>query len=185
MKAAMAKRALGVHALRTKPAYDVELEWFFNRAEGSMGLQSTFGETLGVRCPGASAPSPEENVAAAHAYRIIRGWLRAIDDSDAGVLQAAYEVRPWPMDLYDEFGRLTGIVVRLACDPSTWPADRRTQQAVEVARAEALAIECVEWRGQSLGPIAPLRRKAETRFAEAHHAYAAVRGNGPCAVRVS
>ena len=150
-----------------------------------MGLQSTFGETLGVRSPGASAPSPEENLGAAHAYRTIRGWLRAIDDSDAGVLQAAYEVRPWPMDLYDDLGRLTGIVVRLACDPTTWPADRRAQQAVEMARAEALADECLQWRGQSDGPIIPLRRRAEKRFVQAHHAYAAVRGDGPCVVRAS
>jgi hypothetical protein len=101
------------------------------------------------------------------------------------VLQVAYEVRPWPVDLYDELGRLTGIVVRLACDSGSWPAERRAQQAAEMARAEALAIECVEWRGQSLGPIAPLRQRAEKRFARAHHAYAHARGEAPCAVRVA
>lgn len=185
MKATRDGRAPAIHTLRTRPRYAVELEWFFNRAEGDMGMRSTFELSLGVRRPGMEAPSPEETVGRAHAYRTIRGWLRAIDDRDAGVLQAAYEARPWPVDLYDDLGRLTGIVVRLACDAGHWPADRRAQQAVEMARAEVLAADCIQWRGMSTSPLLPLRREAERRFTRAHHAYARVRGEAPCAVRVS
>jgi hypothetical protein len=179
------KPSPGVHALRTKPAFDMELEWFFNRAECDMGLRSTFEATLGARCPRPGAPTPEETVEAARAYRTIRRWLLAIDDRDAGVLQAAYEVRPWPLHLYDELGRLTGVVVRLACALGTWPEDRRAQQAMEMARAEVLAAECFQCRGTSFSPIVRLRREAEKRFARASHAYAVVRGKGPCAVRAS
>jgi len=182
-KAPAGSRAPAVHMLRTKPAFDIELEWFFNRAECDMGLRSTFEATLGPRCPRQGAPSPEETVEAAHAYRTIRGWLRAIDDRDAGVLQAAYDVRPWPVHLYDDLGRLTGIVVRLACAVGRWPEERRAQQAMEMARAEVLAHECFQCRGTSFRPLARLRREAEKRFARASHAYAVVRGEGPCAVR--
>jgi hypothetical protein len=150
-----------------------------------MGLRSTFDATLGARCPRAGAPSPEETVDAAHAYRTIRAWLRAIDDRDAGVLQAAYEVRLWPIHLYDDLGRLTGIVVRLACAAGAWPADRRAQQAMEMARAEVLASECCRCRGTSVHPLLRLRREAEKRFARASHAYAVVRGERPCAVTAS
>jgi hypothetical protein len=163
----------------------VELEWIFNRAEAAMGLRSTFGGMLGASCPAAPEPSPESNVAAAHAYRTIRGWLGAMDGRDAGVLQAAYEARPWPSDLYDDLGRLTGVVVRLACDPVSWPADRRAQEILEMARAEALVRECVEWRGLSTSPLVTLRRKAEERFTRAHLAYARVRGDVRCVVRAS
>jgi hypothetical protein len=185
MKATRERPSLGVHALRTKPAFDVELEWFFNRAECDMGVRSTFEATLGARCPRARALSPDETVEPAHAYRTIRGWLRAIDDRDAGVLQAAYEVRPWPVHLYDDLGRLTGVVVRLACVVGAWPADRRAQQATEMARAEVLSSECFRHRGTSFSPLVRLRREAEKRFARASHAYAVVRGDGPCAVRAS
>ena len=178
-------RAPAVHMLRTKPAFDVELEWFFNRAECDMGIRSTFEATLGARCPRPGLPSPEETVEAAHAYRILRGWLRAIDDRDAGVLQAAYEARPWPVPLDDDLGRLTGIVVRLACAVGTWPEDRRAQQAMEMARAEVLASECFPCRGTGFDPLMRLRREAAKRFARAIHAYAVVRGERPCAVRGS
>jgi hypothetical protein len=185
VKADRKRHSLALHTLRTRPAYDIELEWIFNRAEAAMGLRSTFVGMLGARFPAPPEPSPEDNVGAAHAYRTIRGWLLAIDDRDAGVLQAAYEARPWPSELYDDLGRLTGVVVRLACDPVSWPAARKAQQAVEMARAEALAKDSVEWRGSSSSPLAALRRQAEERFARAHRAYARVRGDGPCAVRAS
>jgi hypothetical protein len=172
------KPVFGVHMLRTRPMVDRELEWFFNRAECDMGIRSTFEATLGARCPQPEAPSPEETVEAAHAYRTIRGWLRAIDDRDAGVLQVAYEIRPWPGALYDELGRLTGVVVRLACALDPWPADRRSQELIEMARAGWLESECEPYRRYGVGPLARLRREGEKRFAQAHHAYSVARGNG-------
>jgi hypothetical protein len=150
-----------------------------------MGVRSTFEATLGTRCPREAAPSPEETVEAAHAYRTVRRWLQAIDDRDAGVLQAAYESRPWPVHLYDDLGRLTGVVVRLACVVGAWPADRRAQQAMEMARAEVLSSECFRCRGTSERPLVRLRHEAEKRFARARHAYAVARDVGPCIVRAS
>jgi hypothetical protein len=173
------KRALGVHVLRTRHVVDRELEWFFNRAECDMGIRSNFVAVLGSRYSCGDDPTPEQAATVAHSYRRIRTWLLAIPDSDAGVLQAAYEIRPWPSALYDELGRLTGVVVRLACGQSPWPADRRSQELVEMARAGWLESECGPYRRYGIGPLARLRREAEKRFAAARHAYSVVRGKGP------
>jgi hypothetical protein len=171
---------LGVHTLRmTRPGVDRELEWFFNRAECDMGIRSNFLAVLEGRHSGGDGPTPEEAVTAAHSYRRIQTWLLAIPDSDAGVLQAAYEIRPWPSALYDELGRLTGVVVRLACALDPWPDDRKTQELVEMAKASWLEWECGRYRKYGFGPLARLRREGEKRFARAHHAYCAVRGEGP------
>jgi hypothetical protein len=179
------KRPLGVHVLRTRLVVDRELEWFFNRAECDMGIRSNFVSVLGNRHSGGDGPTPEEAATAAHSYRRIRTWLLAIPDSHAGVLQAAYEIRPWPSALYDELGRLTGVVVRLACAQSPWPADRRSQELVEMARAGWLESECGPYRRYGIGPLARLRREGEKRFAQAHYAYCVVRGEGPCLVGAS
>src|ERR1019366_6706158 len=88
--------------------------------------------------------TPEDFVEAAHAERLIRGWLRAIPSSEAGVLQAAYETRSWPRRLRDELGTLTGIVVRLACALDPWPEDRQSRELVEMVRAGWLESECDE-----------------------------------------
>ena len=165
-----------VHALRAVPVVDTELEWFFNRVECDMGIRSNFQRSVGR--PG-DEPSPESAAEAAHSYRLIRRWLLSIPDAHAGVLQAAYVIRPWPPRLYDDLGRLTGIVVRLACALDPWPADTRSREVIEAARAEWLAIECERCRGFVFSPVVRLRRDAEKRFALARHAYAGARGNGP------
>jgi hypothetical protein len=177
--------ATGVHRLRTRPVVDRELEWFFNRAECDMGMRSNFVSALGSRHSEGAGPTPEDVATVAHGYRRIRTWLLAIPDSDAGVLQTAYEIRPWPSALYDELGRLTGVVVRLACAQGPWPADRRSQALVELARAGWLESECGPYRRYGVGPLARLRRDAEKRFAQAHHAYSVVRGKEPCLVGAS
>jgi hypothetical protein len=174
-----------VGGLRQRPAADVELEFFFNEAEVAMGIRSNYLRMLGPLLVAQDHPSPEDAAEAAHAYRRIRGWLRAIPDADAGVLQAAYEVQPWPERLHGELGRLTGVVARLACALDPWPYDRRSQQLVERARAEWLSAQCGAGLTWSFVPLVKLRRAAELRFAKAHHAYQVARGHGPCLVGLS
>lgn len=182
--AAPGTRSVGVQRLRTRPIVDRELEWFFNRAESDMGLRSNFASTVLVD-PDDERSTPEDAAEAAHAYRRIRGWLLALGDADAGVLQVAYEVRPWPRALYDELGRLTGVVVRLACALDPWPPNRDAQVLVEMARAEWLAKGAGSYRAYGVGPLVRLRREGELRFTRAHHGYNNVRGAGPCLVRAS
>jgi hypothetical protein len=149
--------------LRPRQALETELDWFFNRAESDIAC-------LGQR---AYEHTAEDAAEASHRHRRIRSWLKAIPDSDAGVLQAAYELRPWPIELYDQLGRLTGVFVRLACALDTWPADRAAQQVVEMARADWLVSSGDMRSGDPA--FMTLRRAAESRFARAHHAYSVVR----------
>ncbi len=179
------EKRVGVHVSRSRPVVDRELEWFFNRAECDMGLRSNFLPGLWNLHPDAEVLTPEDAAEAAHAYRRIRSWLLGIPDSDAGVLLAAYEIRPWPRALDDELGRLTGVVVRLACALDVWPSDRKSQELVEMARAGWLAAESARYRRYGVGPLGRLRREGEKRFAHAHHAYCVVRGEGPCALGAS
>ncbi len=173
-KIARPKATPFVADLRPRHAVDDELDWFFNRAECDMGNQSNYLAMLGRAGPGSAIPSPEAAVEAAHRARLVHRWLKAMDPADAGVLQCAYELRPWPIALYDALGRLTGVYVRLACALDSWPDDRASQQVVEMARAEWLAASGEIRPGG--GAFVTLRREAEVRFVRAHHAYGVVRG---------
>jgi hypothetical protein len=172
-----------VDMLRPTPTVDAELEWLFHRLESGGGIPSNFHAGLNPRLPDVDAVTPEEAAEAARAQRTILGWLRAIPDAEAGVLQAAYEPRVWPARLADELGRITGVVVRLACALDPWPHDRDAQRFVERARAEWLASHATTARKDAT--LVRLRREAEMRFAKAHHAYSVVRGHGPCLARSS
>jgi hypothetical protein len=161
-------------ALSTRPPRAVEddLEFYFNLAECKLGLSCNVYESLnhyGV----AAAPSPDAVVEEAHRYRLVRRALKAIPDSDAGVLQVAYEVRPWPEALTRELGRLTGVVVRLTCIPAWWPEEREAQVRMDTAQADMLAMQL---RCAGHGSLARLRHTAEVRLARAHRLYAAARG---------
>jgi hypothetical protein len=162
-----------VHQLRPLPSVNEDLDFFFNRAECDMGISSNFEQALGPKSTWVRL-SPEDAAEAAHRYRRIRTWLKAISDPDAGVLQAAYELRDWPVALFDQLGRLTGIVVKMACALDSLHAERRHQQLIEMARAR--------WLVSSGAPLCQneslerLRREAEVRFVRALHAYTVVRG---------
>jgi hypothetical protein len=165
-----------VGQLRPRRDVEAELDWFFNRAECDMGVQSNYLAMLGLHGPGSNVPSPEDAVLAAHRFRHILRWLKAIDTADAGVLQCAYELRAWPIPLWDRLGRLTGIVVRIACAMAPLPGARDALQAIEMARADLLAVRCA--RAGIDAELHAMRREAEARFAHAHQAYSAVRGEG-------
>jgi hypothetical protein len=165
---ALKGRVVAVGALRPKLSIDDELEWFFNRAEGDMGLQSNFIDALEAEYERAF----EGHLEAARRHREIRDRLRSIADSDAGVLQVAYEQRDWPEILVRRFGRLTGVIVRLACALDHWPSDRPAQQVVERARAEWLVPECAAGVGKTLGRLC---NEAGARFSRASSAYEATR----------
>ena len=182
-KTAAGSPAPAVHMLRPTPIVDTELDWFFNRAECDMGVRSNFHAVLSGQLAPSEGVTPEDAAEASHAQRRIRGWLLAIPNADAGVLQAAYEQRDWPGSLVDELGRITGVVVRIACALDPWPAEQAAQRMVEPARAHWLDSHCSKGRGRGFETLLRLRREGEVRFAKAHHAYAVVRGHGPCLAR--
>ncbi|MGO8998003.1 MAG: hypothetical protein ACLQVI_32175 [Polyangiaceae bacterium] len=175
------KLVTSIRQLRPSVGLDEELDWFFNRAECDMGNQSNFLAMLGRHGPGSAIPSPEDAVDAAHRARLIHRSLTAMDSADAGVLQCAYALRAWPVVLWDQLGRLTGVVVRLACALDRLPAERRELQLLEMARADWLAAQCGR---AALDPALDstcvrLRREAQTRFVRAHQAYGVARRGRP------
>jgi hypothetical protein len=172
-----ARPVTSIRQLRPKVSLDDELDWFFNRAECDMGNQSNYLAMLGRHGPGSLMPSPEDAAEAAHRARRIRGWLRAMASSDAGVLQCAYELRDWPVALWDALGRLTGVVVRLACALDGVLEDRKALQVIEMARADWLAEQTAHAAIDTT--LIRLRREAQARFARAHEAYTVVRGDTP------
>jgi hypothetical protein len=161
-------RRISVADLGARTLENAELDWFFNEMESSLGLHSNFMAMLGRD----SERTFEDYVEAARRRRRIRDRLVLIPDSDAGVLQCAYEQRAWPDVLVRRFGRLTGVIVRLACALDRWPSDRALQRVVEMARAEWLVPECVAGVGKTLGR---LRTEAAARFSRASTAYEAAR----------
>jgi hypothetical protein len=169
------RRVSSIRQLRPNVGIDAELDWYFNQSACDMGAQSNYLAMLGLEGPGSAIPSPEDAVEAAHRARIIRDRLRAMRSGDAGVLQCAYELRAWPVVLWDALGRLTGVVARLATALDPQPEDHDALQAIEMARAEWLARECE--RAGAHRELTSLRRVAEVRFATAHRAYAALRGD--------
>jgi hypothetical protein len=157
-----------VHELTPSPAVDAELSWFFNVAECEMSATSNYQAALGRHAEG-TLPTADDAVEAARRHRQIRTRLKSLPDSDAGVLQAGYTLRPWPVVLYDELGRWTGVVARLACAGSPWPDDWRAQERVEMDRAEWL-VSLLPTKRLDL-TLARLRREAEVRYARAFRLY--------------
>jgi hypothetical protein len=92
------------------------------------------------------------------------------------VLQAAHVVRYWPAELHHELGRLTGVVVRLACALDARELDWEELLKVEEVRAR--------WLIGGRETLLRLRREATARYARAIRAYLVVRGEArvPCAV---
>jgi hypothetical protein len=159
-------RAIALHTLRASPTVEAELEWFFTMAESSMGCRSNFAEAAARVRPTEDPPSAEDDAEAARHRARVRALLHAIPSKHAGVLQTAYEPRPWPLGLRDELGRLTGIVVRLACSEMGIPGDG---QRVEMLLASELE------RRRTAEPAddrtAKLRHRAERLFGAALRAY--------------
>ena len=161
--------------LAPSPEIDEELQWFFHAEDGDFASVSNFGRMLSPVTEGGAWRTPEDHMHAARRHRIIRAHLKSIPDSDAGVLQCAYAPRPWPIGLVKELGRLTGIVVRLACDRETWPEPRGEQLAVDAQNAESLDDLIRTGDDEDRNALCDLRREARVRFAHALGAYTLAR----------
>jgi hypothetical protein len=171
-----------LYRLRATPAVDTELHWFFNVADSEIGLQSNFGRLLSSVSAEGRWRTPEDHAEAAHAHQRILGWLRAMPNNEAGVLQAAYEPRDWPRSVRAEFGRLTGVAVRLMSSLEEWPEDRSSQEEMDMAKARDLDANCLARRTEAPF-LESLRKRADLRLARALAVYLKVRGAGPSIVR--
>ena len=119
-----------------------EIEWYFQLAETEMSAPSNFGRMLASVSPDGYWRTPEDQAEAASAHRRVRGWLLAMPNNEAGVLQAAYDPRDWPRAVRVRFRDLAGIAVRLTCALDDWPEDRRLHELMDAERARQLAERC-------------------------------------------
>jgi hypothetical protein len=148
------------------PAVDEELEWFF-----SVQKSEVEDETMG--------DEDEGYTAAAIAYRKIRVRLLEMEDRDAGVLKSAYRPGPWPAELHESLGRLTGVVVRLASAEIGWPEDSAEQDKLEARVGGYLERARIQ---SGVAALARFRPRATEFLKSAIQSYARERGRGPSLV---
>ena len=165
-------QAVTVSRLPSIAEVEHELEWFFTMAEGEMGDGSNYESMLANGSSDCAVTTPEDRVEAARRHSKILARLRRMPSSDAGVLQAAYEPEGWPLCLREEFGTLTGLVVRLACGEIGLPSDRHERKDMERTLAKQIDDAC---RKHGFKPIERLRVSAQDLLNQAHHAYVEVR----------
>jgi hypothetical protein len=148
-----------------------ELAWFFPMVDAVGKARQPF-EAL---APGGCAfGNLSFQVRAIRAYNTILGRLRTIGDPHAGVLACAFAERSWPKELVRPFGRLTGVMVRLAAaEDAALPDDDDARAVVEVRTATDLARH-VGWRRPA--HLRRLKRAAAWRFDRAFTAYLRARG---------
>ncbi len=158
---------------------DKELEWFFTMAECDIAPRSTFDASLVRVIPNESGDASEhimeQRVEASHAQRTLLRWIQEVGNHDAGVLKVAYMARPWPLELREELGRLTGVVVRLGAAEVGLPDDDRELDTLEQRTATRLndALAC----GAPLANhVERLRHKARPLLQRAFLAYVRERG---------
>ncbi len=159
--------AAEMNAFRPSAEVDEELAWFFCAEDGDFASQSNFGRMLSPVSEDGTWRTPEDHFAAVQRHRALRACLRSMPDRDAGVLQCAYAPSPWPARLQRELGRLTGIVVRLACDRATWPEQRGQQLALDAENADQLDGMLRHGGEQDRAAVRALRREALGCFAKA------------------
>jgi hypothetical protein len=156
---------------------DAELEWFFTMAESDMGARSNFTTMVGQH----DGRSIDMRAEAARARRTILEWLVEIRDPHAGVLQAAYEARPWPLALREALGRTTGVLARLAsADGGGFPDDEGSRALLDLQAADRLTRALV-LRGATA--LEPFRLRAGVLLRGAFLAYERARG-GPARPRL-
>jgi hypothetical protein len=160
--------------LAPSPVIEEELRWFFHIEDGDPS-SSIYGRMLGPVGDDDEWQTRGEHTAAEQKHGVILSHVKSLSDSDAGVLQCAYAPRRWTARLAKEFGRLTGIVVRLSCDRATWPEARRQQLSVDAANAEKLHVMLCAGGDENRRALRDLRREAQSRYARALGEYARTR----------
>jgi hypothetical protein len=172
--------------LHPSPLHVAELEWFFTEAESAMSPRSNLDPsstgTYSGRVGADTVPADdaiEDRIEAAHAAGTMARRLRAMPESHALVLFAAFLPRAWPESLEAALKRLTGIAVRLTMSHPASP-----HSPAEHRRREDDAAALLDCTVACGGPAAlsVLRWRAHVAYVEALHAYARVRGRGPTVV---
>jgi hypothetical protein len=152
-----------------RPELEALLGWFFSVDDGRC-IKPYFDKLSERQLRALRGPDAcEEQV-----HRAIRRRLYSVSNHHAGVLQAAFGPRVWPKGLRRELGRLTGIVVRLACG-GHWPEETWDQYLLEMRVATHLDAVLAHTGGAFL---AAYRASARALLRQALLAYGVVPGEG-------
>ena len=148
-----------------------ELEWFFPKVDAVGKARRPFE----VLAPGDTAPGTlKQQVLAIRAYNTILDRLRTIGDPHAGVLACAFAERSWPEALTKHFGRLAGVMVRIASAQSEILPDDDDGRAVLELRTAKRLVRDVASHGRR--HLRMLEQAAATRYTTAFGAYGRQRG---------
>jgi hypothetical protein len=159
---------------------DRELAWFFAWSEEELLAHPSSFMLLLSEATGCEAPDPDDLADALHSWRKIRDWLLSIPDSDAGILQVAYQPSEWPAGVARVFGeRLAPIAIRLMCHLERWPGPGWARDAILASKTSLLEARILVLGDDDDG-LRRLRCEATARLALATQAYVEVRGDGPC-----
>jgi hypothetical protein len=159
---------------------DRELAWFFAWSEEDLLTHPSSFTLLLWETTGCDAPDPDDLADALHSWRKIRDWLVSIPDSDAGILQVAYQPSAWPAGVGRVFGeRLAPIAIRLMCHLETWPEPGWARDCILASKTSLLEARILTLGDDDDG-VERLWREATVRLATAIRAYMEVRGNAPC-----
>jgi hypothetical protein len=164
-------------------ALDQELEWYFTYAENALH-RADVGILPNYAVVRVLATEPNEEGCRRQGLSLalsVRMCLVRLAGPGASVLRAAYTPRRWPKRIEQNWGPLSGIVVRLWFAEQPWPA-RWGRGGLEDAAATELSAALAE-KGKV--PIGRLRQQADRMLKSAVVAYAKARALaetlGPCA----
>jgi len=119
-RSSRAPRPPSVDRLRASPEIEDMLDWYFTRAGHDLAMGSNFAmlaEMARTGIGGAGDADAFEKrhdriAASVHRYRQVRALLACLTAENLDVLSARYELRQWPIELVQAFGRSTGVAVR-------------------------------------------------------------------------
>lgn len=115
-----APRPPSVERLRASPEIEDMLDWYFTRAGHDLAMGSNFEMLaqmarmgLGGGGDADAFETRQDRISeSVHRYRQVRALLGCLTTENLDVLSARYELRQWPVELVQAFGRSTGVAVR-------------------------------------------------------------------------
>lgn len=173
---------LDLAQLRPDPVDEADLRWYFNEADGDMGLKSSFGPMVArLEAPLSRGGAlivdiDERKLNAASRARTVKRALECLPLDAQHVLRAAYTARPDSPQRPDALKRwrdLAGVVEASEAAKATHKKSRSTRPFLEWLERIVKPSATVSARAWAL----EVRREAEGRLMGAVRAYTASRAH--------
>lgn len=155
------------------------LDWYFTRAGHDLAMGSNFEmlaqmARMGIGGGGdndAAERKYDRTADSVHRYRQVRALLACLTAESNDVLAARYELRQWPIELVQAFGRSTGVAVRTGVARRLYLRDSLKKRA----RWESVSLWlCGVVRRCERETLAQVRLETEAHEGRAYAAFEAV-----------